>query len=108
MKRVPANRYVLFALIALTGLAWDLYAKAVVFGDLGFPGGVPRPLVAGTHEVFAHPPEREGESVAYINSWVTFRLYTSFNHGALWGMGQGKTWLFASLSVVAVFAAVYW
>lgn len=108
MKRVPANRYLLFALIVLSGLAWDLYSKSVVFRDLGYPGRAHRPLVAGEHAVFAPRPGVEGESVIYIDRWMTFRLFTSFNHGALWGMGQGKTWLFASLSVVAVFAALYW
>jgi signal peptidase II len=39
---------------------------------------------------------------------VKFRLYTSFNPGALWGIGQEHTWLFASLSIVAIAGVVYW
>ncbi len=34
MKRVPANRYVCFAVLTLGGLWWDLYSKSTVFADL--------------------------------------------------------------------------
>ena len=37
-----------------------------------------------------------------------FRLMTSFNHGALWGMGQGYSPVFALLSIVAAVAVVVW
>jgi signal peptidase II len=39
---------------------------------------------------------------------MTFRLFTSFNEGALWGMGQGYTWLFATLSIVAAIGILFW
>lgn len=46
-----------------------------------------------------------------MHQWLgrlsTFQLYTSFNEGALWGVGQGLTWLFAALSIVAVVVIVY-
>jgi signal peptidase II len=87
MTRVPANRYAIFCLIASGGFLFDLWSKNTVFDWLGYPHGV---------------------SKAYIDSWVTFRFYTSFNHGALWGLGQGFSWLFASLSIVAIIAVVYW
>ena len=110
MKRVPANRYVVFFLIAGIGLFWDLFSKDTVFADLGyhdpdFPAIV---LKQGNHQLFAHPPRTEGRSKSYLNGWLKFRLYTSFNPGALWGIGQGKSWLFASLSIVAVFGVLYW
>jgi signal peptidase II len=74
---------------------------------LGYPAGMP-PLVRGAHQVFAHPPGFEGESRFYLNGWMTFRLFTSFNHGALWGMGQGLTWMFSTLSLVAIAGVLYW
>lgn len=111
MKRIPANRYWLFLLIAGTGLFWDLYSKDTVFADLGFHDPDPQVAVVlqpGRHRVFDHPPGTEGQSVLYLQGWLKFRLYTSFNRGALWGIGQGKSWLFASLSVVAVLGVGYW
>ena len=33
--------------------------------------------------------------------------WPTFNHGALWGMGQGQTWFFATLSFVAVGVIAY-
>ena len=39
---------------------------------------------------------------------MKFRLFTSFNPGALWGIGQEHTWVFASLSVVAIGGVIYW
>lgn len=90
MKRVPANRYVCFLILSVSGLIWDLYSKHAVFADLGYPG-------------------QSSEWVErYFGGWSTFRLYTSFNEGALWGIGQGYTWVFATLSVAAVAGVIYW
>ena len=69
-------------------VTWDLASKSVVFGWLGFPGG-------------------QGRTYRWLGQLSTFRLYTSFNEGALWGIGQGLTWLFAALSFVAVAVIVY-
>ena len=69
-------------------VAWDLISKAVVFRWLGFP-------------------HQQGRVFRWLGELSTFRLYTSFNEGALWGLGQGFTWLFAALSVVAVVVIVY-
>ena len=108
MNSVPASRYLIFALIAGGGLFWDLYSKHVVFTDLGYPAGAPEPSQPGQHVLFEHPNLVEGQSRAFLDGWVSFRLYTSFNEGALWGMGQGYTWLFAALSVLAVAFVLYW
>ncbi len=62
---------------------WDLYSKSAVFDRLGYPG-------------------RGGPVHQWLGRLSAFQLYTSFNEGALWGVGQGLTWLFAALSVVAV------
>ena len=110
MKPVPASRYIVFALLAGGGLFWDLWTKHAVFADLGYPGGgyVERPF-EGQHSLFDFPPHREGESSPYLDEgWITARLFTSFNQGALWGIGQGWTWVFALLSVVAAIGVFYW
>lgn len=108
MKRVPANRYLLFALIAGAGVFWDLSSKERVFRDLGCADEIRSVHVPGEHRIFDHPRNVEGQSVAYLDGWVTFRLFTSFNEGALWGVGQGHTWLFAGLSVVAGIGVLVW
>ena len=64
-------------------LWWDLYSKSTVFERLGYP------FKSGP----VHP---------WMGQLSTFRLFTSFNEGALWGVGQGLTWLFAALSFVAI------
>ncbi len=107
MKRVPANRFFIFGVIVAVGLGWDLYSKHVVFADLGYPAGTSKPFALGNHAIFPHHGV-DGESDAFLQGWITFRLYTSFNPGALWGLGQGYTWLFACLSVVAVIGVIYW
>jgi signal peptidase II len=86
MSDLPANRAIWFSAIALTGLASDLVSKQWVFGALGLPGQAP----------------------PFFEGWCSFRFYTSVNEGALWGMGQGLTWLFAALSVVAVIGVLTW
>ncbi len=90
MSPIPRNRYIAFALIAVLGLAIDLGSKTIVFGQLGGIG------VAGD------------DVYEFLGGWSTFRLFTSINHGALWGIGQGMTWLFALLSVVAVGGVITW
>ena len=42
-----------------------------------------------------------------LGAAIQFQLETAFNRGALWGMGQGQTWLFATLSFVAVGVIAY-
>jgi signal peptidase II len=107
MKRVPGNRYFVFLLIAGAGLSLDLVSKHVVFTDLGYPGGV-QTLKAGEHERFDHPELIEGESRYYIDGWVQFRLYTSFNRGALWGVGQNATYVFTTASIIAATGILVW
>lgn len=90
MTEVPASRYGVFALLAGGGILFDLYSKSTVFHALGYPNGSsPLLMDLGNHRVM-------------------FRLYTSMNAGALWGMGQGKSWLFAGLSVLAIGSVLYW
>jgi signal peptidase II len=105
---VPASRAVVFLLVAGVILAGDLATKTLVFRDLGYPGTDLEPVARGTHAIFAAPPGRDGTSVAYLDGWLSFRLFTSFNRGALWGVGQGYTWLFAALSTAAVIGIPTW
>lgn len=90
MTSIPRNRYIVFLLIALSGLAIDLGSKEWVFEQLGGIG------VAGSR---VYP---------LLGGWSTFRLFTSINYGALWGIGQGMTWLFALLSVAAAGGVIAW
>lgn len=90
MTPVPRNRYVWFVLLTIVGLAIDLGSKTVVFRNLGYPGG------------------RSDWTQEFLGTWGKACFLTSINEGALWGMGQGYTWLFALLSVVAVIGVSVW
>jgi signal peptidase II len=85
MERVPFNRYVVFSSIALLGCIADLATKAWVFSV---------------------PALRNGEILWLWPGHVGVQL--SRNMGALFGMGQGKVWLFAVLGIVAMFAIPIW
>lgn len=90
MSDIPRNRWVWFLSLAVVGLTIDLVSKSWSFAELGYPGKTSEwvtPLLGG---------------------WSTFRLMTSLNEGALWGIGQGLTWLFALLSIVAVAGVLIW
>jgi len=78
-----------FAALASAGLIWDLFSKWYVFNQLG---ALQRRHI-WTGSLLGIPTE--------------FQLATTFNHGALWGIGQGRTWLFAALSLVALVVIAY-
>jgi signal peptidase II len=85
MPDVPRNRYYLFLAIAAVGCGVDLATKAWLFSW----------------------PELRGGYVHWL--WpghAGFQL--SWNEGALGGMGQGRTWLFATLSIGAGCAIPLW
>jgi signal peptidase II len=90
LNGIPVWHYLVFIVMSTTLLVWDLYSKWHVFSTLGYE-------------------HRQSESW-FVGLWGkdVFRLMTSFNHGALWGMGQGYSSVFALLSVVAALAVVYW
>ncbi len=85
----PAIRLLVVCGIAVLGLGWDLWTKREVFAQLGDQGTFP--VWSGQ----------------LLGVSIRFQFHTTFNHGALWGMGQGQTWLFASLSLVAIGAIAY-
>jgi signal peptidase II len=87
---VPLLHWMIFFVLTPSLLTWDLYSKWLVFTTLGYEY-----IQSDSWFVWLW-----GENV--------FRLMTSFNHGALWGMGQGLSWLFALLSVIAALAVVFW
>jgi signal peptidase II len=85
---VPMSRLFLFWSIAIGGAAFDLATKAAVFARIGQPPAPPFHVIDGVLE-----------------------LRTSFNPGALWGLGRGwphSSLIFALLSVVAALAICYW
>lgn len=88
---MPANRYFIFAAIALIGCGIDLLTKHLVFQWLGEPD--PKPL---------EPP---------VTYWLVpeyFGFQTAVNTGAVFGLGQGLSAIFAAISVVAVAGIVIW
>lgn len=88
MKAVPYSRLLAFVIIAGVGCLTDLLTKHYVFAWLGMP----------TFDEF---------KVWWI--WEPyFGLQTSTNQGALFGVGQGKVWLFAAASFLAIVGINYW
>jgi signal peptidase II len=86
MPPLAKNRIVVFALIAVAGCALDLWTKSWIFERLGMPG--------------------QGEPIVL---WPgVFSLTTGLNEGALFGLGQGMTFVFAGLSIVAAVGILYW
>jgi len=86
IEKLPRNRLPVFVVLTLICLGIDLWSKEVVFQKFGLRNGTPW----------------------LMDSWVRFRLFTSLNEGALWGMGQGFAWVFALLSVAAFAGILYW
>ncbi len=79
-------RAVLFTLIASSGLGADLVSKEIVFRWRGLP--------QPNHEFWL------------IEGFVG--IETAVNKGALFGMGQGWTSLFVTLSIAAAIGIVVW
>jgi signal peptidase II len=90
MKPAPDNypvsrRILLFLAVTAIGTLADLGTKAWMF---------------------AQQPLRQGEIWWVVPEYAGFQL--SLNAGALAGIGQGKVWLFASLSVLFAIAIPLW
>lgn len=92
MTAVPSSRYWCFGILAAGGLAADLVSKWWVFSELGAP----------------HRSSDWSYGADFLWGRFEFRLTTTFNRGALFGIGQGLSWLFALLSVTAAAMIVYW
>ena len=89
LGRQPLVRYILFFCIAIVGLFVDLASKYYVFQMVGPENS--KPVWKGS----------------LLGIAIQFDLATTFNKGALWGIGQGKTWIFASLSIAAICVICY-
>jgi signal peptidase II len=85
MKAVPRSRYLVFAGIVCGGCGADLATKTWMFSRLGMPGNPTQWLWPGV-----------------------FGLQASLNEGALFGMGQGRVFIFALLSMAAAVGIVAW
>jgi signal peptidase II len=86
LESIPKSRYVLFLGLGIFGTAADLLSKQFVFSWRGLPGELPPKWL--------------------IEPYVG--IETAVNQGALFGLGQGKGWLFAILSVVALVGICIW
>ena len=86
--RLPLNRYVLFFVLLVIGLSADLISKTLIFNSFYDASGA-----------YQAP-------YWLIDSF--FGIQCSTNPGALFGMGKGLSWLFASVSVVAIVALIVW
>ena len=87
-ETVGVGRWLLFWGIALGGMAFDLGTKSAIFARIGPPPSRPVPLVPDILE-----------------------LHTSYNSGALWGLGRNmphSSLFFAGLSILAALAICYW
>lgn len=80
------SRAIVYGLLSILGVAIDLWTKEVAFARCGLPG--------------ENPP-----------TWIIpgfFGFETAVNHGAVFGIGQGYGWVFASVSVIAMLGIVVW
>ena len=85
MRAVPPSRYVVFSSLAILGCLVDLVTKSWIFARLGPPGGRTEWLWEGV-----------------------FGFQTNLNEGALFGMGQGMSVVFAVLSILAAVGILVW
>jgi signal peptidase II len=71
--------------VAIVGLTIDLVTKVWAFAALAdYSGG--RPIGAHTHR--------------FMPGWLHFEVTT--NEGAVFGLGEGKRWLFVAVSIAAI------
>lgn len=83
-----AGRLKIFLAIGISGLLADLWTKSYLFAELGLP-----------------------DETIGVDWWVIedfFGFQTAVNQGALFGMGQGGSSVFALFSVIAFIAILFW
>jgi signal peptidase II len=102
---LPRNRYAVFFTLAIAGAAADLALKQAIFDWLG----VAAPFVSANDPADL---ERWRGDPNLDHLWWLWEgrlgIQTSINTGALFGMGAGRWWLFASLSLVALIGILTW
>ncbi len=84
-SQIPTRRVLCFWMLGGLGCAADLLSK---------------------HLVFRHPALYRGSEWWLWEGHVG--IQKSLNEGALFGVGQGKVWFFASLSIAAALAIPIW
>ena len=95
-ERLSFSRYALFFFPFLIAAGTDLATKSYMFGR------------------YFDPLRADSNSPEYARQarhwWIEgiFGIETSTNPGALFGMGSGYSWLFASFSVVALIGILVW
>jgi signal peptidase II len=102
---LPLNRYAVYLLLAVVGAAADLLSKQAIFDWLG----VAAPFIAGDDP--AGLVRWRGDEQLDHLWWLwegRLGIQTSINTGALFGMGAGRWWLFAGLSVLALLGILTW
>lgn len=92
MTAVPRSRGMLFGAVVASLLWVDLATKSWAFQSLGYE-----------HRVSDWSWEAN-----FLWGRFSITFQTSFNRGALFGLGQGWTTWFAGLSLVAVAGILYW
>lgn len=94
--RPSPGRYALFFLPLLIGVAADLITKSYTFTNYFDPQRA--------------DPTSPLYAAQFPHWWIDgiFGIQTSTNPGALFGMGSGYSWLFASFSVVALVGILIW
>jgi signal peptidase II len=92
VTRSREGHHSLFGVLAAAGLALDLGSKWLAFALVGEP--------------------QDGRANPKLIVWPdVFSITTSFNEGALWGLGRKlphANLVFAGLSVLAALAILYW
>ena len=89
---VPRSRYVLFFCLLVVGAGLDLWTKSYAFAHF-------------------YSPELANQGLPQIPHWwidQVFGLQTSHNPGALFGLGAGYSWVFATISVGALVGIFCW
>lgn len=91
-ERLPISRFALFFALLVGGLTADLWTKTYFFKNY-----------------FDVELANQNQAQA-VNWWIDgiFGIQTSTNAGALFGLGQGYSWLFAILSIGALFGVIAW
>lgn len=92
MNSVPRSRVVLFGAVVVSLLGADLATKSWAFQSLGYE----------------HRTSDWSWQTNLLWGRFSITFHTSFNRGALFGLGQGWTTWFAVLSVLAVAGILYW
>lgn len=80
------RRVLLFSSLAILGASIDLLTKEQIFAWKGLPGD--------------QPP------TWWIENY--FGIETAVNQGAVFGLGQGFGWLFATVSIAAILGLLIW